>query len=70
MISAHNYIFYIVSLITILVYLLAFKYILDKLSSKKLSNRINYIIIIFTSIIIFIFKFINFIFLTIIKNIM
>lgn len=57
MISAHNYIFYIVSLITILVYLLAFKYILDKLSSKKLSNRINYTIIIFTSIIIFIFKF-------------
>lgn len=57
MTDINNYFYAIISFITGLVYLLLFKSILDNFSCKKLSDRINYIVIILTSIFIFIFKF-------------
>lgn len=57
MMDIPNYFFNILSFITGLVYLLLFKSILDNFSGKKFSDRINYIVIILTSMFIFIFKF-------------
>lgn len=57
MMDIHNCLFNILSFITGLVYLLLFKSILDNFSCKKFNDPIIYIVIILTSIFLFIFKF-------------
>lgn len=56
MIDIQNIFFYLLDFITGLMYLLVFKSIVDNISCKKFSMRINYISIILLSTFIFIFK--------------
>lgn len=57
MIDINNYFFILLEFITILVYLLVFKSIVDNFSCKKFSDKIIYVFIVLTSIFIFIFQF-------------
>lgn len=57
MIDMQNFIFELLNFITGAIYLLVFKSIVDNISCKKLSKKINYIFIILFSICIFVFKF-------------